>query len=290
MSNELQEPKETRREKESFPWQYILFLGCALVAVPVYFALGTISTESLYNRHTFYVILEVSSYMLIVIVLVMCLIFKRNPLKDFVFYRNMDRWASAWVGLGIGGILGLEYFVMPLLRQVGSTFTYSLVLNIAPIQPVGLPASLAWIPQPVSNLVQQLLWQILSVGHSEEIFKVALIVMGVAIFRSGWKVAIIMFVADIVWGCAHAMVAYGGDLTAIAMAIIVGLVFLVQLIGTRSVMVPIITHGIINVLLTLGSMGFTWATLTGAGASQMIVLVAQILAAQSAWISVILLL
>lgn len=271
-----------------------MFLACALVAVPVYFALGTISTTSLYDRHTFYVILELSSYTVIGFSLLMLilkfLMFKKSlDLQDcvFVFYRNMDRWGSAWVGLGIGAILGLEYFVMPLLnRAVSSSLSFSLLLNIVPIDPVGLPAALAWVPQPLSNLVQQLLWQVLSIGHSEEMFKVALIFVGVAIFGwgsenewfPGWKIGVIMFVSDVVWACAHAMVAYGGDTSAILMAVIAGLVFLIQLIATKSVLVPITTHGIVNVILTLGTMGFTWATLTGGAVSMLAATAAVVLA------------
>jgi hypothetical protein len=272
MSNDLEEREDGKQEPEKFPWQFLLFLVCSVIAVPVYFALGSIQTETLYNRHTFYIILEIASYVVIILTLVFIILIrlmaKRKSgesasVKIFVFYRNMNRWAYAWIGLGVGSVLGLEYFVMPLLDAfLETTISFSLLLDIVPSFPPNLPPALAWVPQPVANIVQQLLWQILSVGHSEEIFKVMMIVVGVAVFRKGWKVWIVMIVADVVWSCAHAMVAYGGNLAAIALALIVGAVFLVQLVKTKCVMVPAITHGWVNTILLVPSMGFTWTSFT----------------------------
>ncbi len=274
--DELPDSKDDEEEKrERFPWQYLLFMVCAVIAVPLYFAMGTISTEALYNKYTFYIILEIASYIVMIMTLVFILmwrvLFKRDQvkIKIFVFYRNMNRWAYAWIALGIGSVLLLEYFVMPILNEAfQTTITFSLILNIVPSLPPNLPPTFAWVPQSLANMVQQLLWQILSVGHSEEIFKVMIIVVGVAVFRKGWKVWVIMAISDAVWSCAHAMLAYGANLAAIAMAMIVGTVFLVQLVRTKCVMVPAITHGWINTILLIPSMGLTWASLGWASLTQ----------------------
>ena len=262
MPNDLGEHEEEERPK-GFPTHVLLLLVSWTIVVAAFFALKTISDQTLYAKYLFYIILGISGYCVIFATIIFCLMFHRN--YGIVWWKNLDKTAGMYYGFGLGISLLLQYFLSAWLSTVG--------LQLAPGYPFDGPASLPLppqltvLPQSFSNLVQEIFWQSLSVGHSEEVFKISIIIAGAMIVGKNVKLLVFFVIADIVWAFLHALLSYGVNYSAIAVAAIIGAVMLWQFYQTRSILPPIATHASLNIIYRLPSLGLTWATL-GIGVAQ----------------------
>jgi len=259
---ELGERGEEERPK-GFPTHILMLLICWIVTVSAYFALRSIADPTLYAKYLFYIILGISGYCVIFATLLFCLMFKRG--FGIVWWKNLDRSALMYYGFGLGISLLLQYFLSGWFNTVGLQLALGYPFDGPASLP--LPPMLAVLPQGFSNLVQEIFWQSLSVGHSEEIFKISIIVAGAVIVGKSWKLLIFAVIADTVWAFLHALLSYGVDYSAIAVAAIIGIVMLWQFFKTKSILTPILTHATLNTLFRLPALGLTWATL-GIGAVQ----------------------
>lgn len=257
MPNELGEQGEENRPK-GFPTHVLLLLISWVIVVAAYFALRSISEPTLYSRHLFYIILGTSGYTLILMTMVFCLMFKRS--FGIVWWRNLGKSGATYYGFGLGISLLLQYFLSGWFQMVGLTLAPSYPFDGPPALPLP-PFMLAVVPQGFSNLIQEIFWQSLSVGHSEEIFKISIIIAGAAIVGKSWKLIVFFAIGDVVWAFLHALLSYGVDYGAIVTAAIIGVVMLWQFSKTGSIIPPILCHATLNTAFRIPALGLTWATL-----------------------------
>lgn len=253
---ELGEHGEEERPK-GFPTHVLMLVICWVIVVAAYFALKTIADQTLYAKYLFYIILGLSGHCLIFATLLFCLMFHRS--FGIVWWKNFDKSGAMYYGFGLGISLLLQYFLSSWFNAIG----LQLVLGYPFDGPASLPLppTLAVLPQGFSNLVQEIFWQSLSVGHSEEIFKIGIIVAGAAVVGKNAKLLIFATIADLVWAFLHSMISYGNDLGAVAVAAIIGVVMLWQFYQTKSIIPPILTHATLNVVYRIPALGLTWASL-----------------------------
>lgn len=255
-----------RRRRKIGPFQPTdieLFEAFALLIVFMYFALNSIQAQAQFNRYIFYSLLLLASLGILKGMQARY----GEPRDEGIQYGRVLDWNEnfkqshlAFVLFGVGLIVVLSALItsgsVANILGASQLAWAPTILGFSSTLPSTYP--LAWLPESFSNLIQQSLWQVFVVAFAEETMKLAVILTFARRTGNEWFAVILAVGA---WAEGHAMLAYGGAVLPLLAAFAAGIVLYVVLRMTKSLVVPILIHGTVNMIAILPSFGFA---LTGA--------------------------
>ena len=156
-----------------------------------------------------------------------------------------------WIFGGIAGIVLVSSFIL----SSGRLFYF---VSWQELQSLG---QMAVVPVASANwaltVFQEAVWQVFVVAYSEECLKLAVILVFVRALKDYAPLDQIVGAGFpiLLWAQFHSMLAYGQNTMMILAAFLAGVILYVSLVLTGSILVPIIIHGMYNLIVVLPGMG-----------------------------------
>jgi len=225
--------------------QWTLFMVAAFTTLGLLIALKLIPSPTQYDRFTYYQGLLVFGWLMLIVSMVLY----GRPEETRAVPDWDENWKPTHVVIFVAGT-SLALIVNAVTNGFLAKYLPGPTLPTNMLLPLIPPAL---IPQSVSNLTLQFLWQVFGVAYGEEMSKIGPTVLIGRGVGHKWLVAAPLVV---VWAFAHSIIAYGGAIAPVISAIVAGSIFMGMWILTKNKMTAILSHGTVNLILLLPTLGF----------------------------------